>query len=142
MFYLTKEALPVFIPLGFIGIYRWFWFFLKLIAYALYKPLKPRNHPRYKANRDVTILVPTIDNGEEIKLAVKSWLLSDPFEIIFITIPEKKAALEELAASVDGGDKVRVITIKKGNKRNQMVAGINHVKTPIIIFADDVCSLF
>jgi hypothetical protein len=72
--YLTNEQLPVFLPLGFVGLYRWFWFFLKLIAYMLYKPLKPRNHPRYKANRDVTILVPTIDSGPEIRLALDSWL--------------------------------------------------------------------
>ncbi|KAJ3199667.1 hypothetical protein HK099_003062, partial [Clydaea vesicula] len=103
-----------------------------------YKPLKPRNHPRYKPYRDVTILVPTIDTGDEIKLALKSWLLSKPFEIIFITIPSKKKDLESLALSLDSQSSViKVITVKKANKRNQMIAGINEVKTPIIVFADD-----
>ncbi|KAJ3388076.1 hypothetical protein HDU92_001621, partial [Lobulomyces angularis] len=83
-----------------------------------YKPLKPRNHPRYKPYRDVTILVPTIDTGDEIKLALKSWLLSKPFEIIFITIPSKKKDLESLALSLDSQSSViKVITVKKANKR-------------------------
>lgn len=30
MFYLTREYLPVFIPLGFIGMYRWFWFIVRV----------------------------------------------------------------------------------------------------------------
>ncbi|KAJ3278674.1 hypothetical protein HDU76_009802, partial [Blyttiomyces sp. JEL0837] len=81
---------------------------------------------------------PTIDSGEEIKLALKSWLRNDPFEVIFITIDKARPGLEELARSVDpDGKKVRVITIKKPNKRNQMVAGVNHVKTEITVFCDD-----
>ena len=138
MFYLTRDNLPVFIPLGFVGLYRWFFYILKLIAFALYKPITPRNHPRYKCNRDVTILVPTIDSGDEIVLALKSWLKSDPFEIIFVTIPSAQQALLDLAKKVDpDGRIIKVITIKKPNKRNQMIAGINHCSTPIIIFADD-----
>ncbi|KAJ3290855.1 hypothetical protein HK104_006482 [Borealophlyctis nickersoniae] len=138
MFYLTKENLPVFLPLGFVGIYRWFWYFVKLLAYCLYKPLKPRRHPRFKPHRDVTIVVPTIDSGEEIKIAIRSWLKCDPYEVIFVTIPTAKPALEALAREVDPeSKKVRVITINRPNKRNQMVAGVNHVKTEICVFCDD-----
>ncbi|KAJ3012514.1 hypothetical protein HKX48_006246 [Thoreauomyces humboldtii] len=138
MFYLTKESLPVFIPLGFIGIYRWFWFFVKILAYVLYKPIRPRRHPRYIPSRDVTILVPTIDSGDEIRIAIRTWMLSNPFEIIFITTPPAQAALEQLAREVDPlCQKIRVVTISQPNKRNQMTAGINHVKTPITVFCDD-----
>lgn len=80
MFYLTRDYLSVFIPFGFIGIYRWFWFIVKVLAWALYRPWKPVANPKFTA-RDVTILVPTIDSGEEIKLAVRSWLKNDPFEV-------------------------------------------------------------
>ncbi|KAJ3032624.1 hypothetical protein HDV00_007318 [Rhizophlyctis rosea] len=138
MFYLTREQLPIFIPLGFVGVYRWFWFFIRVLAYCLYKPIQPRRHPRYKTHRDVTIVVPTIDSGEEIKLAIRSWLKNDPYEVIFVTIPSAYAALEGLAREVDPQKKkVRVITIKKPNKRCQMVAGANHVKTEITVFCDD-----
>ncbi|KND03817.1 glycosyltransferase family 2 protein [Spizellomyces punctatus DAOM BR117] len=138
MFYLTKEALPVFLPLGFIGIYRWFWFLIKILAYCLYKPLKPRQHPRYIPARDVTVVVPTIDSGEEIKVAIRTWLRCDPYEVIFVTVPSARDALNALAREVDpSGTKVRVITISKPNKRNQMVAGANRVRTPITVFCDD-----
>ncbi|KAI8912872.1 glycosyltransferase like family 2-domain-containing protein [Entophlyctis helioformis] len=138
MFYLTKTELPFFLPLGFVGVYRWFWFFVRVLAYCLYKPIKPRRHPRHKPYRDVTILVPTIDSGDEIKLALRSWLRNNPYEVIFITTPGAQPALEALATEVDPQRRtVRVITIGKPNKRNQMVAGINHVKTDIIVFCDD-----
>ncbi|KAJ3191360.1 hypothetical protein HK101_007844 [Irineochytrium annulatum] len=138
MFYLTRDNLPIFLPLGFIGLYRWFWFVLKLFAYWLYKPIKPRRSPKYRAIRDVTILVPTIDSGEEIKLAIKTWLKNKPYEIIFITTEKARAALEELGREVDpDGRVVRVITVGRANKRNQMTAGINHVKTEITVFCDD-----
>ncbi|KAJ3378278.1 hypothetical protein HDU92_007546 [Lobulomyces angularis] len=139
MFY---SLLPVhfafFLPLGFIGIYRWIWYIIKLVAYALYRPMKPKKNPTFTCKRDVTILIPTIDAGEEIKLAIKTWLKSDPYEVIFITSKETKPALLELARSVDpSGNIVKVITVEKPNKRKQMVAGINEVKTQLIIFADD-----
>ncbi|KAJ3213630.1 hypothetical protein HDU67_002631 [Dinochytrium kinnereticum] len=138
MFYLTKEYLPIFIPLGFIGIYRWFWYVVKLLAFCLYKPIKPRRRPRFISSRDVTILVPTIDSGEEIKAAVRTWLANKPFEVIFVTTEKARIELEELAKEVDpGGEIVKVITIAKPNKRNQMTAGINHVKTEITVFCDD-----
>jgi hypothetical protein len=110
---------------------------LLVIAYVLYRPIRPKPNMKY-TSRHATILVPTIDSGEEIKAAIKSWLKSDPYEIIFITTPIAEEALWNLARTVDPeGKKVRVITVKHPNKRNQMTAGVNQVKTPITIFADD-----
>ncbi|KAI8811507.1 nucleotide-diphospho-sugar transferase, partial [Cladochytrium replicatum] len=138
MFYLTREQLPFFLPLGFIGVYRWFWFLIRLLAFALYKPLQPRRHPRFKPQRDVTIVVPTIDSGDEIKLALRSWLANDPFEVIFVTIPKAKPAIDALVRDVDpNGNRIRVVTVPRGNKRNQMVKGINHCRTDILVFCDD-----
>lgn len=138
MFYLTNENLPFFIPLGFIGVYRWFWFIVRVLAYIVYKPIQPRKHPRYKPHKDVTIVVPTIDADENIKKALQSWLKNNPYEVIFVTIPSAKPSIEALIHEVDPqGLKVRVITVSKPNKRNQMVAGANHVKTEITVYCDD-----
>ena len=135
LFYLD---LPFFLPLGFIGLYRWFWWTLKFVCYALYRPIIPKKNPRYKPSAHATIVIPTIDSGPEIKRALESWVANDPFEVIFVTVPKAQPALEKLSRSVDPqGHKVRVITVAKGNKRNQMVAGINQVRTPILVFADD-----
>ena len=109
-----------------------------MIAYLLYKPLQPRKHPKFLPGRDVTIVVPTIDAGEEIQLAIRSWLKCNPFQIIFVTVPKAKPAIVEMAAEFDPTLKrIKVITISRPNKRNQMVAGINHTKTDILVFCDD-----
>ncbi len=137
MFYLTNETLPVFVPLGFIGVIRWMVFMFKIMAWFLYRPMKPRQHPRYKS-KDVTIVVPTIDAGPEISKALESWVATRPHEIIFVTVPSVVSEIETLTKSVNCGDcKVKVITVPVANKRSQMVAGVSRVNTQITVFCDD-----
>lgn len=108
----------LFIPLGWIGVYRWLQYLVKITAYLLYKsvslpllsssplltlhllpyrPIKPDFSKRkYTPAKDVTIIVPTIDHDTRLLMALKSWLASDPYEVIFITIPKVKPFLEEI----------------------------------------------
>ncbi|KAG0296716.1 hypothetical protein BGZ96_008761 [Linnemannia gamsii] len=136
MLYLTKDLFPVFVPLGIIGFYRYLWFVIKLLAYFFYRPMQPKENPTYRAEYDVTIIVPTIDAGEEFKEAAHSWLVNNPKEIIIITETKMKDALQELANSVDP-TRIRVLTVPKANKRLQMVEGIRNTTSEIIVFADD-----
>ncbi|KAF9209075.1 hypothetical protein BGZ49_006484 [Haplosporangium sp. Z 27] len=136
MLYLTKDLFPVFVPLGVVGFYRYLWFIIKLLAYFFYRPMKPKANPTYRAEYDVTIIVPTIDAGEEFKEAAHSWLVNNPKEIIIITETKMKDALQELANSVDP-TRIRVLTVPKANKRLQMVEGIRNTTSEIIVFADD-----
>ncbi|KAF9145356.1 hypothetical protein BGX30_009366 [Mortierella sp. GBA39] len=136
MLYLTKDLFPVFVPLGVIGFYRYLWFVIKLLAYFFYRPMEPKENPTYRAEYDVTIIVPTIDAGEEFKEAAHSWLVNNPKEIIIITETKMKDALQELANSVDP-TRIRVLTVPKANKRLQMVEGIRNTTSEIIVFADD-----
>jgi cellulose synthase/poly-beta-1,6-N-acetylglucosamine synthase-like glycosyltransferase len=136
MLYLTKDLFPVFVPLGIIGFYRYLWFAIKLLAYFFYRPMQPKENPTYRAEYDVTIIVPTIDAGEEFKEAAHSWLVNNPKEIIIITETKMKDALQELANSVDP-TRIRVLTVPKANKRLQMVEGIRNATSEIIVFADD-----
>jgi len=133
-------AYSVFIPLGFIGVYRWLQYLVKIIACIFYKPIKPlpKSQRKYISSRDVTVVVPTIDHDDRLILALKSWLGADPYEVIIVTVPEIKPYLEELAKKVDPSmSRVRILTIPKGNKRKQMVVGIEETKTPILVFCDD-----
>ena len=41
--------------------------------------------PTYIPSEDVTIIVPTIDAGEEFKEAARSWLVGQPKEVIIVT---------------------------------------------------------
>ncbi|KAG0323982.1 hypothetical protein BGZ99_002290 [Dissophora globulifera] len=136
MLYLTKDLFPVFVPLGVIGFYRYLWFIIKLCAYFFYRPMMPKENPTYRAEYDVTIIVPTIDAGEEFKEAAQSWLVNNPKEIVIITETKMKDALQELANSVDP-TRIRVLTVPKANKRLQMVEGIRNTTSEIIVFADD-----
>ncbi|KAI7853630.1 polysaccharide synthase [Circinella umbellata] len=138
MLYLTDDTglLPFFLPLGIIGFYRYLWYAIKLCAWLIYRPIRPKAGATYRSDLDVTIIVPTIDAGEEFKIAAKSWLACNPKEIIIITEEKMRGPLETLAESIDP-QKITVLTIPKANKRNQMVAGINATKTEILVFADD-----
>lgn len=136
MLYLTADRFPVFVPFGIIGFYRYFWYLIRLAAALVYRPIPPPINPTYIASEDVTIIVPTIDAGEEFKEAAFSWLQGDPSQIIIVTEDKMREPLQQLANSVDG-QKIRVLTVPKANKRLQMVHGIKHVTTDIIVFADD-----
>lgn len=138
MLYLTNDIglLPFFLPLGLIGFYRYLWYAIKLLAWAIYRPVLPSNKPIYSAREDVTIVVPTIDAGEEFKIAARSWLACDPKEIIIVTEAKMRKPLQALADEVDP-KRLRVLTVPRGNKRLQMVEGVNATTTEILVFADD-----
>ncbi|ORY01102.1 hypothetical protein K493DRAFT_298565 [Basidiobolus meristosporus CBS 931.73] len=136
MLYLTADFFPVFIPFGIIGLYRYLWYFIKLAAYFVYQPKRPLENPTYRADQDVTIVVPTIDAGEEFKEAAHSWLANNPKEILIITEEKMLEPLQQLADSVDP-TRIKVFTVPRANKRLQMVEGIRHTTTEILVFADD-----
>ncbi|KAJ3131701.1 hypothetical protein HK100_006095 [Physocladia obscura] len=141
MLYLKNLNFAAGIPLeiGFVGIYRWFWYLFKLAIYLfVYKPIKPRCHPELFPEKDVTIIVPTIDHGKEIEMALMTWLACQPAKIIIVTVEASRQPLELIARRCDPQSQVvRVITVPKANKRLQMIAGINETKTNIIVFCDD-----
>jgi hypothetical protein len=77
MLYLTSDHLPIFIPLGLIGFYRYFFYLLRLLASLAYRPISvpPIGKATYVPWEDVTIIVPTIDaDSRTFPLAAKSWL--------------------------------------------------------------------
>ncbi|KAI9325021.1 glycosyltransferase like family 2-domain-containing protein [Zopfochytrium polystomum] len=142
MFYLTEGYLPFFLPLGFIGIYRWLWYLVRLLATnTTRRPLSPpaAAPPRYTPSRDVTILVPTIDTPTStLSRALASWLANDPYEIILITTPPLQPSLLAAALAADPvRRRVSVATVRRADKRCQMVAGANRVATAVTVFCDD-----
>ncbi|EIE91570.1 hypothetical protein RO3G_16281 [Rhizopus delemar RA 99-880] len=138
MLYLTDDLglLPFFLPFGIIGFYRYLWYFIKVAAWLVYRPRLPKANPTYTGEKDVTIIVPTIDAGEEFKIAARSWLACKPKEIIIITETKMRGPLQDLANEVDPA-RIKVLTVPKANKRLQMVEGINACTTEIIVFSDD-----
>ncbi|KIK69474.1 glycosyltransferase family 2 protein [Collybiopsis luxurians FD-317 M1] len=136
MLYLTADNFPVFVPFGVIGFYRYLWYCIRLSAAFAYRPVPLPENPTYVAEEDVTIIVPTIDAGEEFKEAARSWLVGKPKEILIITEEKMLGPLQDLANAVDPG-RIRVLTVPFANKRLQMAHGIKNTTTDIIVFSDD-----
>lgn len=136
MLYLTSDSFPIFVPFGVIGFYRYLWYLIRIAASQTYRPVPLPEDPTYIAEEDVTIVVPTIDAGEEFKEAARSWLVGRPKEVIIVTEEKMLAPLQELANSVDP-QRIRVVTVPYANKRLQMVRGIKEVTTDLVVFADD-----
>ena len=138
----VREAYPFLLPFGIIGLWRWALFALRVVFWLCYRPIRPKKNQdgtsanKYKSS-DVTIIVPTIDNGEEFKLAAKYWLLNDPHEVIIVTSDKMKAALEQACLQLDAPGKFRVLSVPKPNKRLQMVTGVNAATTDIVALSDD-----
>ncbi|KAK9899013.1 glycosyltransferase family 2 protein [Cystobasidium minutum MCA 4210] len=138
MLYLTSDRLPILLPLGIIGFYRYLWYLIRFVAFLAYKPIPIPDYPTYRAEEDVTIIVPTIDAEDGFLEASQTWLVGNPKEIIIVTAEHMREALEEFAVKMDGDNgRVRVITVPQANKRRQMAEGIKATQTDIIVFADD-----
>jgi cellulose synthase/poly-beta-1,6-N-acetylglucosamine synthase-like glycosyltransferase len=116
--------------------YRYLWYCIRLLASWAYRPVPLPQNPTYIASEDVTIIVPTIDAGEEFKEAAHSWLVGKPKEIIIVTEEKMQGPLQDLANAVDP-ERIRVLTVPFANKRLQMSHGIKNTTTDIIVFADD-----
>jgi cellulose synthase/poly-beta-1,6-N-acetylglucosamine synthase-like glycosyltransferase len=116
--------------------YRYLWYLIRICASFAYHPVPLPENPTYIASEDVTIIVPTIDAGEEFKEAAHSWLVGKPKEILIITEEKMLGPLQELANAVDP-ERIRVLTVPFANKRLQMSHGIKNTTTDIIVFADD-----
>eukprot|EP00521_Asterionellopsis_glacialis_P010059 CAMPEP_0195289596 /NCGR_PEP_ID=MMETSP0707-20130614/5807_1 /TAXON_ID=33640 /ORGANISM="Asterionellopsis glacialis, Strain CCMP134" /LENGTH=634 /DNA_ID=CAMNT_0040349619 /DNA_START=534 /DNA_END=2435 /DNA_ORIENTATION=- len=137
----VRTASPVLIPFGLVGLCRWGIYVFRLVFWAFYRPVYPKKFKDgssaniYKAS-DVTIVVPTIDNGEEFIQAAKIWMKNKPFEIIIVTSDEMKDDLKKMTDRIDAS-LFRVLSVKVPNKRAQMVEGAKNVTTSMIAFSDD-----
>ncbi|MDO9333652.1 MAG: alginate lyase family protein [Dehalococcoidales bacterium] len=98
------NSLPFFLSLGIFGLLRWASFLFRIVPAAFWL-CRERRRPKYfkslrlRAERAVTIIVPTIDSGPELKAAIISWLRNRPKRIIFSTIHKEKAAIVSLLQS-------------------------------------------
>lgn len=138
----VRQTFPFLIPFGVIGVWRWTLFAMRVVFWSLYRPIKPRKKDdgssanRYHSERDVTIIVPTIDNGPEFQLAAKYWLMNCPHEIIVVTSDAKREEMEDTCRIIDP-NMFRVLSVPKPNKRVQMVLGVNAATTDIVALSDD-----
>jgi len=118
-------------------------YIIRILCWLLYRPIKPKKNPdgtsanRYKSS-DVTIVIPTIDNGEEFIEAARQWIKNKPYEIIIVTSNEMKDALTNTCIEIDPEMKLfSVLSVPRPNKRIQLMKGIWAVRTPLVALSDD-----
>lgn len=142
MFYLTNNSLSVFIPLGIIGVFRWYWYFIKVLGYLLYRPIKPLTaveRKQYESWRDVTVVIPTIDTDPILVDTLESLVKCKPKRIIIVTIKTATAAIKHHVRQLKNRMDVIIdlATVSQANKREQMALGARLTDTSLIVFCDD-----
>ncbi|CAB9519933.1 Glycosyl transferase family 2 [Seminavis robusta] len=137
------EVIPFLIPFGIIGVWRWGLFLLRVIFRWLYCPITPRRHGdgssanKYKPS-DVTIIVPTIDNGEEFLEAARNWQKNKPRQIIIVTSDTMKHEIQKTCEqAMDDPSLFRVLSVPNPNKRVQLMKGVYAAETVIVALSDD-----
>ncbi|KAI2620259.1 nucleotide-diphospho-sugar transferase [Xylaria nigripes] len=110
-----------------------------------YKPFPlPSEDERLFSVSDVSIIVPTVGWDEsEFTQALVSWLANKPHKIIVVTTRSEGRKTADLLASdpidaANQGTEIRLLTVRRPNKREQLVEGINACRqSDILALVDD-----
>jgi glycosyltransferase involved in cell wall biosynthesis len=102
-----------------------------------YKPMPLPDNVNY-SNRDVSIIVPTIDTGPTFTECMHLWLKANPREIIIATIERNRARIVQLIEPLrQHAEKIVIVTAPLANKRHQLVVGVKAAKGEIFALVDD-----
>ncbi|KAK0745484.1 nucleotide-diphospho-sugar transferase [Schizothecium vesticola] len=127
---------------AYLAAWRYTRFFIGLVAWFAYRPAKLSDKPRYTPNKDVTVILPTIDpTGVDFQECILTCAQNSPAAIFVITagdelLRQTKAAVQPY---MDRFPSVK-FTISRTNvasKREQVALAIPMVKTPITVMLDD-----
>lgn len=107
----------------------------------LYKPYPLKDNPTFTPEKDVSLIVCTLDPPESFEECLVQWCANRPLEIIIITTVE---FVKQVQLIVDGiitrnslnPAVIEIITSEKG-KRKQMTAGLAIAKGSLIASTDD-----
>lgn len=124
-------------------LHRYIRLIVHCISHWIYKSKPIPEKPTY-TSADVTVIIPTIHNQfQELRPSLQSILACRPAKLILVTTWNKFEALKLLADSLRSHDsqhpEIEVLHVDKANKRLQVCEALkgDHVKTPIIVMADD-----
>jgi cellulose synthase/poly-beta-1,6-N-acetylglucosamine synthase-like glycosyltransferase len=82
------------------------------------------------------VVIPSLEgDGDQLREAIRSVLLNDPYKIIVVTVDANKPKAEAMAEFFS--KRIEVQSIPRANKRLQMCRALPTVETEITIFADD-----
>ncbi|EOO00987.1 putative glycosyltransferase family 2 protein [Phaeoacremonium minimum UCRPA7] len=105
-----------------------------------YKPVELPEKPSYSPEKDVTLLVPTIDTPDTFPKSMRTWLANNPLQIVIVTTADYFNHVVNLLKDFDDEIKSGKITIAvsaKPGKREQLKTGIPLAKGRILALSDD-----
>ncbi|KAI4233281.1 MAG: hypothetical protein L6R40_007119 [Gallowayella cf. fulva] len=116
----------------------WLWRYLRLVVHLIaawtLKPVRPARHPSFHPT-DVTVVLPTFGtDNPDFRRCLRSIGACHPKAVVIVT--PKPDTVQAICQNL-GFHHFDILAAPKPNKRLQMIQGIEHVKTPIIVFADD-----
>ncbi|KAI2605539.1 glycosyltransferase family 2 protein [Hypoxylon sp. NC1633] len=134
------------VPLALIGLYLWdFIDRYEGFRYAQrYVPRPIPSNPSFLPS-DVSLIVPTVNWDKDLPKNFLTWLSNRPHEIIFVTVDDMAEKLRSTIESAPGLKEavlatetvVKIVTVEKPNKRNQLCRGINEAEGRIVALVDD-----
>ena len=116
--------------------YRYIRLVVNLFAFCRTRPVPIPEAPSL-TSQDVTVVIPSLEgDGPELWDTIRSILVTEPFEIILVTIDAHLDRARMMVKSM-GTPRIRVLSVPHPNKRFQMVRAIPDIRTIITVFADD-----
>jgi Glycosyltransferase like family 2 len=115
--------------------------FLKVVvhlgSWLMYTPYRGPGEPSITAG-DVTVVLPTVgDLDDEFVECIQSILDTHPNKIVVVTIDSKVARARDVCNAINQ-EKIVVLSVgPQGNKRRQVICGVQQAKTRITVLADD-----
>ena len=118
------------------SLYRYLRLVVNLLAFCRFRPIALPECPRL-SSQDVTVVIPSLEgNGPQLHNTIRSILITEPFEIILVTI-EPHLERANLMIKQMESSRIRILSVAHPNKRRQMVKAIPEIRTSVTVFADD-----
>lgn len=132
-FYLSRylDLFPFFIPLGFVGIWRWDVWLTKKVIGLFYKPKKAG----FKSS--VSVVTPVYnENPGTFQTAIESWAKNSPNEIIAVIDYTDEVCINLFRSFSKKFKGARLIITKTPGKRDALADGIKAAKSEILALVD------
>jgi cellulose synthase/poly-beta-1,6-N-acetylglucosamine synthase-like glycosyltransferase len=118
--------LALYVPLGVLGLVRWFSWLMRRLPAALYRPVVNDHHER------LTVVTPVYQEDPAVfRAALESWLGNGPEEVICVVDVTDSSSLA-IAAEYD----VTVIPTPVPGKRDALRVGWEAASTPLVALVD------
>ena len=116
--------------------FRYTRLFINLAAVTLIKPIPLPAHPTVLPSDVTTILATTGSDIPALIRTAASILLNGPAKLVIVTSTKRMQAIADIFSPM-GMTSIKVIGVRRLDKRQQMLRGLLEVDTDIVAFADD-----